>query len=63
MKEITSIKTRKTQIIPDGVWDNIVALGWASRFEMKPMLERKLTQPQTIRPPEILTKTKPKKPE
>ena len=60
MKEIVSIKTKKRQIVSDDVWNKIVALGWAGRFEMKPMLERKLTEPKTIRPPEILTKTKPR---
>jgi len=65
MKEITSKKTKKIQIITDETWDRIVAKGWKKRFIMIDMPEKKLkevpiiTKSEEIKvnvPEEILTK-------
>lgn len=60
MKEITSKKNGQTQIIDDETWDNIVKRGWAVKFDMKPIIERKLNIPIIEKPIEIKTKTKKK---
>jgi hypothetical protein len=58
MKEITSKRTNKVQIISDDVWNDIVGRGWAGKYNMVPILERKLKE--VILPPEIKTTTKKK---
>jgi hypothetical protein len=35
MKEITSKKTGKVKLITDESWDNLVTIGWSSRFRMR----------------------------
>ena len=58
MKEITSKKTGKIQIIPDYVWDEIVKRGWMRRYKMVTLVEKKLNVPTITKPIEIKTKTK-----
>jgi len=55
MKEITSVKTGKIQIINNDVWADIVARGWARKYKVKDIVQKKLT---IITPPEIKTKKK-----
>ena len=55
MKEITSKRTGKIQIIPDETWENIIARGWTKKFIKKDIQERKFREPIII-PPEIKTK-------
>jgi len=35
MKEITSKRTGKVQIVTNDTWNNIVSRGWANRFTMQ----------------------------
>ena len=62
MKEITSKKTKKIQIIPDHTWDWIVAKGWKKRFTVHNMPEVKLknipiiTKPKEIKIEEVKAK-------
>lgn len=63
MKEITSVKTGKIQIISDEVWDNIVGRGWDKKYTVLDIPERKLREVPVIdkpliKPVEIKTKTK-----
>jgi hypothetical protein len=54
MKEITSKKTGKKEIVSDYIWDNIVSRGWAKKFKTSDVPERKLIEvPLIIEPPEI----------
>ncbi|HZK62396.1 MAG TPA: hypothetical protein VFC41_09975 [Anaerovoracaceae bacterium] len=56
MIEITSKKTGKIQIVTNDQWLAIIEKGWAARFTIKPIAERKLKDVPII-PPEIKTKT------
>ena len=58
MKEITSIATRKVQIVTEETWNDIVKRNWASRFSVREIPERKFIQVPKILPTEIKTKTK-----
>lgn len=52
MKEITSKKTKLMQIIPENIWDWIVAEGIQKRFIVKDIPERNLKNPPVINTPE-----------
>lgn len=56
MKEITSKRTGKKQVISDETWNDVVKRGWAGRFEVRVLEEKKL-KPPVIAPPEVKTKT------
>jgi len=56
MHEITSKKTGKIQIVSDEVWADVVALGWAKKYNHVELPERKLKDIPVI-PAEIKTKT------
>lgn len=58
MKQITSKKTGKVQIITDEVWENILERGWEKKFEVENIPERTLKEVPKIVPVEIKTKTK-----
>jgi hypothetical protein len=54
MKEITSIRLGKKQIITEDVWDSIVERGWKKLFRVVQVPERKLSNvPIIIQSPEI----------
>lgn len=54
-KEITSKKTKNTQIVSDDVWDRLVASGASKKYTMVTIPERKLPR---IEP--LITPKKPK---
>jgi hypothetical protein len=58
MKEITSKKTGHTEIVTEEVYADIVARGWAKKYEVTELAERKLKEVPKIIPPEVKTKTK-----
>lgn len=60
MKEITSVKTGKIQIIPDEVWDDIVGRGWEKKFTVVSIPERKLKDVPIIDRPKEIAEIKPK---
>lgn len=61
MKEITSKKTGKIQIISEDTWDEIVEKGWEKKFKVIDIPARTLKDvPKIERPIEIKTKTKKK---
>ena len=53
MKEITSVKTGKIQIVPDEVWNDIVSRGWKRKYKVKDIEPKVL---KSITPPEIKKK-------
>jgi hypothetical protein len=54
MKEITSVRLGKKQIITEDVWDSIVERGWKKLFRVVQVPERKLSNvPIIIQSPEI----------
>jgi hypothetical protein len=54
MKEITSIRLGKKQIITEDVWNSIVERGWKKLFRVVQVPERKLSNiPIIIQSPEI----------
>jgi hypothetical protein len=57
----TSKKTGHEEIITDDEHEAILRLGIDKRFMFSEMKERKLKEVPTIKPPELLTKTKNKK--
>jgi len=54
-KEITSKLTGKVQYVTDDEWKDIVARGWAKKFTMRAIPERKLPKIETL-PPEVKVK-------
>ena len=42
MKELTSKKTGKAQIVSDEVWENIVKRGWTAKYTVKDIQPKKL---------------------
>jgi hypothetical protein len=61
MKEITSKKTGKVQIISEETWKNIVSRGWAKKFIAVDIPPRVLKAPMIIKPKEIKIKKDGKK--
>jgi hypothetical protein len=54
MKEITSVRLGKKQIITEDVWNSIVERGWKKLFRVVQVPERKLSNvPIIIQSPEI----------
>lgn len=49
MKEIISKKNKKVQFVNEEEWKQIVKLGWADRFKVRDVAERKLKVP--VMPP------------
>lgn len=45
MKEITSKKTKKVQIVSDQVWAEIQARGWGNKYTVRGIVEKKLAPP------------------
>ena len=60
MKEITSKRTGKIQIITEPEYDWLVANGKAKHFVVKEIVERKLIEVPKIVPKEVRTQTKKK---
>jgi hypothetical protein len=63
MKEITNIKTGKSEIVTDEIWQSIIARRWDSKFTVVEVPTRDLNPPRIIeaeKPIEIKTKTKKK---
>ena len=58
MKEITSKKTGHVEIVTEEVYADIVARGWAKKYTVDEVVERKLKEVPKIIPPEVQTKTK-----
>ena len=56
MHEIISKKTGKIEIVSDEVWADVVARGWAKKYNHTELPERKLREVPII-PAEIKTKT------
>ena len=58
MKELTSKLTGHSEIVTEEVYANIVARGWAKRYIVTEVIERKLKEVPKIIPAEVQTKTK-----
>ena len=58
MKELTSKLTGRVEIVTEEVYANIVARGWAKRYTVTELVERKLKEVPKIIPAEVQTKTK-----
>lgn len=57
MKQLTSKRTGKIQIVNEETYDNIVARGWKSRYEVTDLPEVRLQKVPEI-PPELKRKKK-----